>query len=119
MIRIPDAAFAYWERLPNRRMPTEPIPNLPPDLAVELLSESNTPAEMSRELRECIDAGVRLIWLVDHRTRTVTVHTSRDQRTVLGESETLDGRASPARIRTVVARAVCGLDPKGGVVKIV
>lgn len=35
-----------WSRLPERRVPTEPIPELVPDLGVEVLSDSNTPGEM-------------------------------------------------------------------------
>src|SRR5262249_19529292 len=44
-VRIPDAAFISWERFPDRRIPDAPIPDLAPDLAVEVLSVSNTKAE--------------------------------------------------------------------------
>ena len=49
LVRIPDVAFISWGRLPNRRVPTEPIPDLAPDLAVEVLSVGNTPGEMARK----------------------------------------------------------------------
>src|SRR5262249_60651667 len=45
-VRMPDVSFISWEQIPDRRVPQEPIPNLHPDLAVEVLSESNTPREM-------------------------------------------------------------------------
>ena len=45
-VRIPDVAFFSWDRLPERHMPTQPIPDISPDLAVEVLSAGNTPAEM-------------------------------------------------------------------------
>ena len=45
-IRIPDVGFTSWERFPNRRRPRQPVPHIAPDLAVEVLSDSNTPAEM-------------------------------------------------------------------------
>ena len=45
-VRIPDIAFTSWDRIPGRRRPVQPIPDLAPDLAVEVLSRSNTPAEM-------------------------------------------------------------------------
>ena len=61
LVRIPDVAFISWERLPGQRVPTEPIPNLAPDLAVEVLSESNTEGEMARKRHEYFDAGVRLV----------------------------------------------------------
>jgi Uma2 family endonuclease len=91
LIRIPDVSFISWERIPGRRMPTQPVPHLSPDLAVEVLSESNTNAEMDRKRREYFGAGVRLAWFVDPRERTVDVYTAVDQFTTLTEDQTLDG----------------------------
>lgn len=93
LVRIPDVAFIAWNRLPGRRVPTEPIPGLAPDLVVEVLSESNTEAEMSRKRREYFAAGVRLAWFVDPVARTVTVYTAVDQSTLLHAAHTLDGGA--------------------------
>lgn len=61
LVRITDVPFISWERFPGRRVPTEPIPDLAPDLAVDVLSERNTEGEMSRKRREYFDAGVRLM----------------------------------------------------------
>lgn len=91
LVRIPDVAFISWERIPGKRMPTEPIPDLAPDLAVEVLSEGNTEAEMNRKLGEYFQAGVRLVWLVDPDARAVKVYTSVDRYTTLDEKQTLDG----------------------------
>ncbi len=60
-------------------------------LAVEVVSRSNTEAEMERKLDDYFHSGVRLVWIADPETRTVRVHTSRNQKTVLGENDTLDG----------------------------
>jgi Uma2 family endonuclease len=91
LVRIPDVSFVSWERLPGRKIPTDPIPDLAPDLAVEVLSEGNTPGEMARKLKEYFLAGVRLVWVVDPRRRTVTVYTAPDEGVVLSEEETLGG----------------------------
>ena len=91
LVRIPDVSFVLWENLPDPELTNEPIPDLAPDLAVEVLSESNTPKEMERKLREYFTAGTRLVWYIDPRGRTVTVYTSPDQFSVLDESATLDG----------------------------
>jgi Uma2 family endonuclease len=91
LVRIPDVSFIVWQRMPAADAPSKPIPDLSPDLAVEVLSESNTPREMDRKLKEYFDAGARLVWYVDPRARTVTVYTSPDEFTVLDESATLDG----------------------------
>ena len=94
LVRAPDVAFVGWDRLPGRRMPMEPIPSLVPDLAVEVLSPSNTPGEMSRKRRDYFAAGVRLLWIVDPKARTVAVFTSADPPdAVLTEDQTLDGGA--------------------------
>ncbi len=91
LVRIPDVAFTSVDRLPGRQRPTEPIPNLVPDLAVEVLSASNTNAEMAVKRQEYFTAGVRLVWEVNPEPRTVTVYTAPAQGTVLTEADVLDG----------------------------
>jgi len=91
LVRIPDVAFISWDRLPNRRVPTAPIPALAPNLAVEVLSPGNTAREIARKCREYCAAGVQLVWLVDPETRTVVVHTTPEDSTILHEEDTLEG----------------------------
>ncbi len=76
LVRIPDLSFVSWKRLPGRRIPRKPVPALVPDLAVEVLSASNTEAEIRRKLREYFAAGVRLVWVIDPETRTACAYTS-------------------------------------------
>jgi Uma2 family endonuclease len=92
-VRAPDIAFISRERLPAERVRKEPIPEVIPDLAIEILSESNTTAEMTRKRREYFAAGVRLVWIIDPRKRTAAIYTAADQNTVLSESGTLEGGA--------------------------
>jgi Uma2 family endonuclease len=90
-IRAPDVAFFAWERLPNGRVPKKRIPCLIPDLAVEVLSASNSPREMERKRQELFAKGTRLIWVVDPEEKTVEVFTSPEESTVLKLGQTLDG----------------------------
>lgn len=76
LVRIPDVSFISWGRLPGRSVPRMPIPPLAPDLAVEVLSESNTAAEMTRKIGEYFAAGSRLVWIIDPEPRVVTVYTA-------------------------------------------
>jgi Uma2 family endonuclease len=92
LVRIPDVAFIAWERLPDRKVPKTPIPSLAPDLVVEILSESNTGAEMERKRGEYFSSGVRLIWEVDPETRTVAVYGPDGSVEILVASQRLDGR---------------------------
>jgi Uma2 family endonuclease len=62
-----------------------------PELAVEVLSESNTPREMERKRQEYFKFGVQLVWMVDPNTRAIQVFTSPENPTTLRESDVLDG----------------------------
>jgi Uma2 family endonuclease len=90
-VRIPDVAFISFDRLPDRKLPGVPIPELAPDLAVEVISNSNTPREMEIKLREYFTAGVRLVWYVDPKTLSVDVYSSPTGPTTLSGSNTLTG----------------------------
>jgi Uma2 family endonuclease len=91
LVRIPDVSYVSWARLPHGRIPRQPIPNLVPDLAVEILSKSNTKKEMGRKLRDYFKSGVRLVWYVDPEARTIQVYTSVFKSKRLGVSQTLEG----------------------------
>ena len=91
LVRIPDVSFIAWARLPGRQSPKAPIPNLAPDLAVEVLSEGNTRPEMARKVREYFAAGVTLVWLIDPRKRTARVFWSVEKSSLVRANQMLDG----------------------------
>lgn len=91
LVRIPDVSFVSWDKLPGGRVPATPIPSLGPDLAVEVLSESNTPREMQRKVKEYFAAGARLVWLVDLAERIVDVYTSPTRCREASEDDLVDG----------------------------
>jgi Uma2 family endonuclease len=89
-VRGPDVSFVSRGRLPDG-LPVEAYPLLTPDLAVEVLSPSNTPREMDRKRREYFAAGARLVWCVDIKTRTVAVYTSPENPQVFTQQQSLNG----------------------------
>ncbi|MDB5352517.1 MAG: hypothetical protein JWN86_3764 [Planctomycetota bacterium] len=91
LVRLPDVSFISWERLGSRLIPKTPVPNLFPDLAVEVISEGNTAAEMERKLHEYFDAGIPLEWYIYPATRTVRVFTSPEHATTIGAGGVLEG----------------------------
>jgi Uma2 family endonuclease len=93
LVRILDVSFITWDRLPGRESPREPIPDLAPDLAVEVLSEGNTKPEMARKVREYFDAGVRLVWLIDPRKRSARVFSTTEKSALVRADQALDGGA--------------------------
>jgi Uma2 family endonuclease len=92
LVRIPDVSYISRRRLPDGKAPREPIPDLVPDLAVEVISKSNTSKEMDRKLHDYFAAGTRLVWFVYHSPRhEVRVYVKPEEFSVVRESETLDG----------------------------
>ena len=91
LVRIPDVAYISWDRVPGRKIPTEPVPRVAPNLAVEVLSQSNTPGEMAAKRQDYFAARVELVWEIDPAKRKVTVYTSLTDYTELGENGVLDG----------------------------
>lgn len=89
-VRLPDVSFVSFERLPNRRVPTEPIGPFAPDFAIEILSQSNTRREMARKRREYFEGGCRLVWEIDPRKQTVRSYTSPDDYEEFGIDDTID-----------------------------
>ena len=89
--RLPDVAFTAWETLPEDDSHLKPVADFTPDLCVEILSESNTRAEMDRKRKEYFRGGAKLVWEIDPKARTVAVHTAAARFRTLGESDTLDG----------------------------
>lgn len=91
LVRAPDLSFISYAKLPNRKLPRKKVPHLVPDLAIEVISESNTLAEIRRKLAEYFAAGVRLAWVIDPRKRTARVHSSARRSRLIREHQSLDG----------------------------
>jgi Uma2 family endonuclease len=90
-VRGPDVAFVSWDRLPGGKLPTSALPSLVPNFVIEILSKGNTYGEMSRKRREYFHPGVELMWMVDHRNRTITVYRTSQRFEVIRDGEMIDG----------------------------
>ena len=90
-VRIPDVCFLSWEKFPDRELPRQPIPAVAPDLAIEVLSTSNTEGEMQRKLQDYFTAGVRLVWYIDPESRNAQAHTSPTESVTISEKQSLSG----------------------------
>jgi Uma2 family endonuclease len=93
LVRIPDVAFISWDRLPGGSGPTAPMSRLAPDLAIEVLSHSNTMREMAVKRQDYFTTGVALYWEIDPVARTVDVYTSLTDVDNLSVGDTLNGGA--------------------------
>ena len=85
----PDVAF-----ISARRLAAQPLGKHywrgAPDLAIEIVSPSNSPAEIQEKVLAYLTAGSRLVWVVDPDARTVTVHRSAADVVTLAEDADLD-----------------------------
>ena len=88
-VRAPDVAFVRRDRIP------EPVPlgfpALAPDLAVEVLSPDDRPGETLAKVSDWLNAGARLVWVVDPGRRQARVYRADGSETVLTEADALDG----------------------------
>jgi Uma2 family endonuclease len=89
--RVPDVSFIRWERFPKRKLPRDRVFAVAPDLAVEVLSPGNTPAEMDVKLKEYFRAGVHLVWYIDPERKCAKVYTSLEDVSEVDQSGVLDG----------------------------
>lgn len=87
-VRGPDISFWGKDRLPE--VPEGYI-EVPPDLAVEVVSPSDHYSRVQNKVRHHLAHGVRLVWVVDPVDRSVTVYRSLQDVTILTEKDTLTG----------------------------
>jgi Uma2 family endonuclease len=87
-VRIPDIFVTRYDHLPpNYAGGSDVIP----DLVIEIRSPSDRPGVLGAKMRDYFAAGTTMVWLVDQRTRTVTIHTPTAPPRVVGGDEHLTG----------------------------
>lgn len=90
LIRAPAVSFFARGKRTKSKHGGDPAPAVAPDLAIDVLRQSNTRAEIARKLAEYFAAGTQLAWVVD-RKKTVRVHQSPERFVLLGVDDMLDG----------------------------
>jgi Uma2 family endonuclease len=90
--RRPDVAFVSHTSWPvHRRVPDVPVWDMVPDLAIEIVSPSNTADHILEKIHDYFKAGVRGVWVVYPRQQEVYVYASPTQIQVLQLGQELDG----------------------------
>ena len=89
-VRAPDYAFISHERL-SGRTPATGYAQVTPDLVVEVISPSERQSDVDAKVAMWLDAGVRLVWVVDPASRTVVAHYEHGTATTYGAADTLNG----------------------------
>ena len=91
LVRIPDLAFVSWDRIPKRNRSLKATPRISPNLAIEILSKSNTSGEMDRKRSDYFSTGTQEVWQIDPKKRTVSVYRSIEEFETIKEPDILTG----------------------------
>jgi Uma2 family endonuclease len=93
--RAPDLSFISKARLREHGFTPTTRRFFPaaPDLAVEVLSPSNTRQEIEERLRDFFASGTRLAWVIDPDAESVEVCRTLTQRRLVGSGAALEGEA--------------------------
>jgi len=90
--RRPDVAFVSHARWPfNRRVPNVPVWDMVPDLAIEVVSPSNSASTILRKVHDYFKAGVARVWVVYPEQTEVYIYSTPQQVQVVGIGQELDG----------------------------
>jgi len=84
--RKPDVAFVASEHIPEDPWQEFPIP---PDLAIEVVSEIDAMKAVHEKAFEYLQAGTQLVWVVEPFSQTVIVYRSRADISLLTINDTL------------------------------
>jgi Uma2 family endonuclease len=89
-VRAADVSFVRRERI-EKAKPVQGYWKRAPDLAVEVISPSDTVGRIEGKVAEWLQSGARVVWIVSPTMRTVTVYRSLTDIVTFTEKDTLDG----------------------------
>ncbi|MGH7419632.1 MAG: Uma2 family endonuclease [Candidatus Rokuibacteriota bacterium] len=88
-VRAPDIAFVSRARLPDPELVG--YAPLAPDLVVEVLSPTDRPGEVLAKVADWLNAGSRLVWVVDPERRLARVYRQDGSEARLNTEDDLSG----------------------------
>lgn len=88
-VRAPDVAFVEKSR--TSLVGTRGYGPLAPDLVAEILSPGDRPGEVLKKVGDWLDAGVRLVWVIDPKRSDALVYRPDGSVTRIDASGALDG----------------------------
>jgi Uma2 family endonuclease len=92
--RSPDIAWVRqdrWDALTAEQK--EKFPPIAPDFILELMSPSDSLSDLQAKMREYLDSGVRLGWLIDRLSRQVEIYRQGEAVETVENPVTLSGEA--------------------------
>lgn len=89
-VRAPDVAFVARERLGTEETPAGFL-EMAPDLVVEVVSPGDAAAAVRDKIRDWLEGGTRLVWVLYPETRSVVAHRQGHPAETFSEADTLSG----------------------------
>jgi Uma2 family endonuclease len=83
-----DAAIVKNDRMPEGGLGPDVFPGAP-DLAVIVIAPNDKFDDIEADTNDLMDAGTGHVWILRPRVRMITVHRSRNELSIMGESEFL------------------------------
>jgi len=88
-VRAPDVAFLAQERVDQ--VPDRGYAALSPDLLAEIVSPDDRPGELLAKIAQWLEAGTKLVWVIDPRSNEARVYRPDGSLTIIGADGMLDG----------------------------
>lgn len=85
-VRGPDISFVRQSRLQD---PDEYFQG-GPDLAVEIVSPGDDASDLRQKIKQYLDAGTSVVWVIYQRSRQLEIHTADKTIRTLGIEDTLE-----------------------------
>jgi Uma2 family endonuclease len=101
--RKPDVSFIAIHRLTRDNLPQGHCPVVP-DLVVEVISPNDLYSAVETKVDDYLQAGVRLVWVVDPRTESLRVHRANGSVQDISSTDQLSGEDVVAGFSCAVAK---------------
>ena len=109
-LRFPDVHVTSWERMAGYDEAEGGWPRFAPDVAIEVVSPSNTPGVLARKTAEYFAGGARAVWIAHPEHRTVAVRRPGVAEQAFGSGDILYGDPEIAGFACPVADIFVALD---------
>ena len=111
-LRFPDVHVTRWERMAGYDEDAGGFPHFAPDVAIEVVSPSNTARELERKTSEYFANGASAVWIADPALRSVIIRRPGVTDQTFGPEDTLDGNPEIPGFVCAVADIFSVLDPR-------
>ena len=109
-LRFPDVHVTRWEKMAKYDEAVGGWPDFAPDVAIEVISPSNTPAVLNRKTEEYFANGTQAVWIADPGPRTVAIRRPGQPERISGSDDMLYGDPEIPGFACAVADIFAALD---------